>query len=79
MTALEINASPERLDLKDVHVLRARELGVPLVISTDAHACEHLDSMRFGVSVARRGWCQAEDILNTRPVGEFLSFLRREM
>jgi len=78
-TALEVNASPERLDLKDVHVLRARELGVPLVISTDAHASEQLDSMRFGVAVARRGWCQAEDILNTRPVGEFLSFLRREM
>jgi DNA polymerase (family 10) len=78
-TALEINASPERLDLKDIHVLRARELGVPLIISTDAHASEHLDSMRFGVAVARRGWCQAEDILNTRPVGEFLSFLRREM
>jgi DNA polymerase (family 10) len=78
-TALEINASPERLDLKDVHVLRARELGVPLVISTDAHDSDHLDSMRFGVAVARRGWCQSDDILNTRPVREFLSFLRREM
>jgi DNA polymerase (family 10) len=78
-TALEINASPERLDLKDIHVLRARELGVPLIISTDAHTSEDLDSMRYGVAVARRGWCQAEDILNTRPVGEFLSFLRREM
>ncbi|MDA0988604.1 MAG: DNA polymerase/3'-5' exonuclease PolX [Chloroflexi bacterium] len=76
-TALEINASPERLDLKDIHVMRARELGVPLIISTDAHATEHLDSMRFGVAVARRGWCRSADILNTRPVGEFLSFLRR--
>ena len=77
-TALEINASPERLDLKDTHVLRARELGAPLIISTDAHATEHLDSMRFGVAVARRGWCRAADILNTRPAAEFLSFLRGE-
>ena len=77
-TALEINASPERLDLKDIHVLRARELGVPLIISTDSHATEHLDFMRLGVAVARRGWCQAGDILNTRPVAEFLSFLGRK-
>ncbi|MBI4282458.1 MAG: DNA polymerase/3'-5' exonuclease PolX [Chloroflexi bacterium] len=77
-TALEVNASPERLDLKDIHVLRARELGVPLVISTDAHATEHLDNMRFGVATARRGWCQAGDILNTRPLGEFLPLLHRK-
>ena len=63
-TALEINASPERLDLKDIHVLRARELGVPLIINTDSHATEHLDFMRLGVAVARRGWCQAGDGLH---------------
>ncbi|MEK7814484.1 MAG: PHP domain-containing protein, partial [Chloroflexota bacterium] len=55
-TALEINASPERLDLKDTHAYRARELGVPLVISTDSHHYAHLDHMRFGVAVARRAW-----------------------
>ena len=77
-TALEINASPERLDLKDTHVMRARELGVPLVICSDSHAAEHMDNMRFGVAVARRGWCRAEDILNTRPVASFLAFLRGE-
>ena len=77
-TALEINASPERLDLKDTHVLRARELGVPLVICSDSHAAEHMDNMRFGVAVARRGWCRADDILNTRPVAGFLAFLRGE-
>ena len=75
----ETNASPERLDLKDTHVLRARELRVPLVTSTEAHTSWHLEPMRFGVAVGRRGWCEAGHILNTRPVGEFLSFLRREV
>ena len=77
-TALEINASPERLDLKDTHVLRARELGAQLVISTDSHALEHMDNMRFGVAVARRGWCQAGDVVNTRPLSGFLRFLGKE-
>ncbi|MDE2941333.1 MAG: PHP domain-containing protein, partial [Chloroflexota bacterium] len=77
-TALEINASPERLDLKDTHVFRARELGAPLVISSDSHAVEHMANMRFGVAVARRGWCRAEDIVNTRPAAGFLAFLRGE-
>jgi DNA polymerase (family 10) len=65
-TMLEINAMPSRLDLKDIHAYRARELGVKLVISTDAHGADHLEFMRFGVGVARRGWCQAQDIFNTR-------------
>ena len=71
-TALEINAMPSRLDLKDTHVYRARELGVKLVTSTDAHNAEHLKFVRFGVGVARRGWCQAQDILNARPLEELL-------
>jgi DNA polymerase (family 10) len=71
-TALEINAMPERLDLKDIHVLRAKELGVKLVINTDAHRVSHLDLMRFGVGVARRGWCEAGDVLNTKPVEVWL-------
>jgi len=75
--ALEINAMPTRLDLKDIHAYRARELGVKLVISTDAHQAEHLQLMRFGVGVARRAWCEAKDILNTRPLAEFLSAFRR--
>ena len=74
-TALEINASPERMDLKDIHVLQARDMGVPLVINTDAHAPEPLDFMRLGIAIARRGQCESKDILNTRPVSEFLSFL----
>jgi DNA polymerase (family 10) len=76
-TALEINAMPSRLDLKDIHTYRARELGVKLIISTDAHSTEHLEFMRFGVGVARRGWCQAQDILNIRPLEEFIAYLRR--
>jgi DNA polymerase (family 10) len=76
-TALEINAMPSRLDLKDIHTYRARELGVKLIISTDAHSTEHLEFMRFGVGVARRGWCQAQEILNTRPLEEFIAYLRK--
>jgi DNA polymerase (family 10) len=76
-TALEINAMPSRLDLKDIHAYRARELGVKLVINTDAHCTEHLRFMRFGVEVARRGWCQPPDILNTRPLKEVIAYLRK--
>ena len=75
-TVLEINAMPNRLDLKDIHVFRARELGVKLVIGTDAHSVEHLGLIRFGLGVARRGWCQAEHILNTRPLSEVETFLK---
>ena len=75
-TALEINASPERLDLKDTHAYRARELGVPLVINTDSHDHTHLDKKRYGVAVARRAWCQPQDILNTFTREQFLEFIR---
>ncbi len=75
-TAIEINASPHRLDLRDVWVRRAAELGVPLVISSDSHATAHLSGLRFGVNVARRGMCQRQDVLNTRPLPEFLASLK---
>ena len=75
-TALEINASPERLDLRDTHAYRAREMGIPLVINTDSHHHTHLDKRRFGVAVARRAWCRPEDILNTMSGEEFLKFIR---
>ena len=74
-TALEINASPRRLDLKDAHVRRARELGVALVIGSDSHTVETLDNQRYGVAVARRGWCKSEHILNTMPLSELMSCL----
>jgi len=69
-TALEINSMPDRLDLKDTHVFRARELGIKLLINTDAHSTKHLEYMRFGVGVARRGWCEARHVLNTIPLAE---------
>ena len=75
-TALEINASPARLDLKDTHAHRARELGVPLVISTDSHHHSELSGGRFGVAVARRAWCEPRHILNTLPLEQFLRFIR---
>jgi len=73
---LEINAMPARLDLNDVHTFRARELGVKLAIETDAHSIAHLGFMRFGVSVARRAWCEPQHILNTLPLEELLAFLK---
>jgi DNA polymerase (family 10) len=67
-TALEINAAPERLDLKDTHVRLAGERGVRLEIGTDAHTRGHLHNMPLGVSVARRGWVEAKDVINTLPL-----------
>ena len=75
-TALEINASPARLDLRDTHAYRARELGVPLVINTDSHHHSELSGGRFGVAVARRAWCEPHHILNALPLDGFLRFIR---
>ncbi len=75
--ALEINAMPDRLDLKDIHAQGAHKLGVKLVLGTDAHSSTHFDFMKFGVGVARRGWCQPEHILNTLSLRDVLKFLRR--
>jgi DNA polymerase (family 10) len=75
--AIELNASPNRLDLDDIHVHRAKELGVPVVISTDAHAPEGLADMRYGVSQARRGWLEPTDVLNARSRSDFEAWLRR--
>ncbi len=73
--ALEINAYPNRLDLSDANARLAKEAGVPIVISTDSHHPSHLDLLRFGVDVARRAWLEKDDVLNTRPVDEFLEAL----
>ncbi len=72
---MEINASPQRLDLDAAHIRRARELGVRFVISTDAHAQDSLDAIRYGVGTARRGWCEARDVVNTLPADRFAQFL----
>jgi DNA polymerase (family X) len=65
-TLLEINSQPNRLDLSDVHARAAREAGLELVVSTDAHEIGALDYVRYGVGQARRAWCTAEDVANTR-------------
>ncbi|MCL7412906.1 MAG: DNA polymerase/3'-5' exonuclease PolX [ANME-2 cluster archaeon] len=65
-TAMEINAQPSRLDLIDVYVQKAKELGVRIAIGTDAHASNGLDLMQFGVMVARRGWLEKGDVVNAQ-------------
>jgi DNA polymerase (family 10) len=75
--SFEINAQPERLDLRDEDAHAARELGIKISIATDAHAPAHLAFMRYGVEQARRGWLQAADVLNTRPWSELGPLLKR--
>ena len=75
--ALEINASPFRLDLEDVYARRAKELGIPLSVNTDAHSEADLDMLPFGVAVARRAWLTAEDVINTWPTERLLDWLRK--
>jgi len=74
--ALESNATPNRLDLKDTHIYQARERGIKLMINTDSHHPEQLEFMRYGVGTARRGWCKPGDILNTLPLEELTAFLK---
>ena len=76
-TALEINAYYERLDLSDTDCREAKRRGVKLVISTDAHQPHQLGWMRLGVAVARRGWLEKGDVLNTLPLKGFLNSLKR--
>jgi DNA polymerase (family 10) len=75
--ALEINSQVDRLDLSDAQARLARDRGVPLVISSDAHSCAAMANTRWGVVQARRGWLTREDVLNTRPYDQFRSLLRR--
>ena len=76
-TALEINASPGRLDLASDHIRAARDAGVKFSIDTDAHAIGHLNVLRFGVGTAQRGWLTADDVINTWPLGRLRGFLRK--
>ena len=75
-TSLEINASPLRMDLDDAPIRQAREAGVKLAIGTDAHSAGELDHLRFGLTLARRGWCAPEDLLNTRDAEPLLEWAR---
>jgi DNA polymerase (family 10) len=75
--AVEHNAYPDRLDLCDRDLRRAKELGCRIAINTDAHHTSHLAKMRYGIEQLRRAWLRKEDVLNTLGAGEFLKGLRR--
>jgi DNA polymerase (family X) len=74
--ALELNATPDRLDLNGTWARRALKLGARFTVSSDAHATNELDSMQFGIGSARRAWLTADDVLNTRPVDELRALLK---
>jgi DNA polymerase (family 10) len=75
--ALEISGQIERLDLNDVHARLARDRGAALVVNSDSHSTGGFRLLQWGVMVARRAWLRREDLLNTRPVEQFLAGLRR--
>ena len=76
-TALEVNAFPDRLDLRDEHILWARRHGVRFAIDTDSHAPLHLGHMRFGVATAQRGWLTKDEVINAWPLARLRAFLRK--
>ncbi|TVT53407.1 DNA polymerase/3'-5' exonuclease PolX [Amycolatopsis rhizosphaerae] len=76
-TALEINSFPDRIDLRDEHILWAKKYGVKFAIDSDSHAVPHLAAIRFGVGTAQRGWLTAEDVINTWPLTRLRTFLRK--
>ncbi len=75
-TVLEIDAFPERLDLKDEHVRKCVDKSVKLSIDTDAHSVRHLDYLHFGIATARRGWATKAEVVNTKPLKQFLAALK---
>lgn len=77
-TALEINANPMRLDLRDVYARRVIELGIPLSINTDAHSPGEFDYLKYGVATARRGWVTAPDVINTWSVDDLRVWLEKK-
>ncbi len=76
--AVELNAHPARLDLKDTHLMRAKELGAKIVISTDAHRVQELALMSYGVEQARRAWLTVDDVINAWPLEGLLAFLDKQ-
>ena len=76
-TILEINSSPVRMDLNDQNIRRAKKAGLKMVINTDTHHKDQLRFMEYGVSQARRGWTEKEDIINVHPLETMLNFLKR--
>jgi DNA polymerase (family X) len=76
-TALEINASPQRLDLPSDHIRAARDAGVRFAIDSDAHSVSDLGNMPYGVGTAQRGWLTPDDVINTWPLDRLRAFLRK--
>jgi DNA polymerase (family 10) len=76
-TALEVNGYPDRLDLRDEHILWARRHGVRFSVDTDSHATTHLEHMRYGVATAQRGWLTKDDVINAWPLSKLRAFLRK--
>ncbi len=76
--AMECNSYPDRLDLKDVYLRMCKDRGVKVVISTDSHSTTNLNFIGYGVTMARRGWLEKKDVINTYPVKDFLSALRKK-
>jgi DNA polymerase (family X) len=76
-TALEVNASPQRLDLPSDHIRAARDAGVKFAINSDAHSVSDLGNMPYGVGTAQRGWLTPDDVINTWPLGKLRAFLRQ--
>lgn len=74
---MEINSWPDRLDLSDSIIRLAVNNGVKMVIDTDSHATWQMTMMKYGISMARRGWATNNDILNTLPYNEFLEWLQK--
>ena len=72
---LELNAQPDRLDLNDIHCKMAKDAGIPIAISTDAHSVNDLNLMSYGIGQARRGWLEKEDVVNTKSLGELKKML----
>ncbi|MDD3427535.1 MAG: DNA polymerase III, partial [Caldisericia bacterium] len=77
-TILEVNSFWDRLDLSDVNCRKAKETGVIVAISTDAHNVEHFNMMKFGVATARRGWLEKKDVLNTYKLKDLLSIIKNK-
>jgi len=73
---LELNAQPDRLDLDDIHCRMAKDEGVPIAISTDAHSLKDLELMELGIGQARRGWLEKEDVVNTKSLKELMKMLK---
>ncbi|MCX7779253.1 MAG: DNA polymerase/3'-5' exonuclease PolX [Patescibacteria group bacterium] len=75
-TILEINSYPERLDLNDKNIKRAKEVGVKMVINTDSHYHDQMRFIKYGIAQARRGWAEKEEIINTQPLEKLLKFFK---